>query len=92
MKIKSSIHDYEIEFKNNINFLNSNYVDGDIIIMDNVIYYNNSDYLKYNVIKVESHELFKEYQNIGNIIDQLINFDFKTTYIGMALASFILIN
>ena len=77
MKIKSSIHDYEIEFKNNIDFLNSNYVDGDIIIMDNVIYYNNSDYLKYNVIKVESHELFKEYQNIGNIIDQLINFDFK---------------
>ena len=80
MKIKSSIRDYKVIFVENSNNLLSDYSDKDVVIVDKNVFskWDNlfSD-VPCKIIKIEATEKQKSYQEIGKIINGLIEFGFK---------------
>lgn len=84
MKIKSSIRDYSIEFSSNfINSIDKIYNTGDIIIIDNKVYY--EELQKYTCILLHNvSEQTKDFNNISNIINSIIgNFNKKNKLIAI---------
>lgn len=84
MKIKSSIRDYSIEFSSNfINSIDKIYNTGDIIIIDNKVYY--EELQKYTCILLHDvSEQTKDFNNISNIINSIIgNFNKKNKLIAI---------
>ena len=80
MKIKSSIRDYKVIFVENSNNLLSDYSDKDVVIVDKNVFskWDNlfSD-VPCKIIKIEATEKQKSYQEIGKIINGLIEFGFR---------------
>lgn len=76
--IKSSIHDYNVYFINNVKeTLFLEYKEGDFIIIDNKIKFLYSDIFseianKYNFISIDATESQKSYQEVEHIINTLI--------------------
>jgi 3-dehydroquinate synthase len=84
MKIKSSIRNYTVEFSNNfIESINEIYNTGDIIIIDNKIYYEELE--KYTCILLNNvSEQTKDFNNISNVINSIIgNFNKKNKLIAV---------
>jgi len=82
-KVKSSVHDYEVKFVENVpNVLKGEICEGDVIIIDNNIkgLYPHllEDYKKdINVIGLDAREDNKSYEGLIPIIKELINRGFK---------------
>jgi len=84
MKIKSSIQNYTVEFSNNfIESIDQIYNKGDIIIIDNKIYYEELE--KYTCILLNNvSEQTKDFDNISNVINSIIgNFNKKNKLIAV---------
>jgi len=85
-KVKSIIHDYEVQFIDNFKqTLNNELIDGDFIIIDNNIikYYpeQTKDALaSYQHIGIDATELQKSYQGIMPVIQTLIEKGFKKNH------------
>ena len=77
--VKSQIHDYSVEFINDLQTtLKNELIEGDFIIIDNKIInlYNNlisKTLVKHKYIGIDSSEPQKSYQEITPIIENLIN-------------------
>jgi len=83
--VKSSIHDYDVNFIDDFrNHLNNNLTEGDYIIIDNNILNIYEDDLKVlkdlNYITIDSNENQKSYEGLIPIIDSLINNGFKKNH------------
>lgn len=84
-KVKSNIHDYDVNFINDFkDHLINNLIDGDYIIIDKKILNLYKDCLKvlddFNYIAIESNENQKSYEGLIPIIDSLINNGFKKNH------------
>jgi 3-dehydroquinate synthase len=77
-KVKSSIHDYEIEFVNDVrDILKKNVLEGDVIIIDNKVNELYPDLLEtidleVSVISIDANEGQKSYHGLIPIIQELI--------------------
>ncbi len=84
--IKSSIHNYKVEFiEDAINTLKNEIRDGDVIIIDNkikLLYPHIHRDLNYNpnIIGIDALEVNKSYQGLISIIQELINNGFKKNH------------
>ena len=84
--VKSQIHDYSVEFINNLALtLKNELIEGDFIIIDNKIinHYNNlisKTLVKHKYIGIDSSESQKSYQEITPIIENLIEQGFRKNY------------
>ncbi len=82
-KVKSDIHDYEVEFIDDFNkVLTKELCDGDFLIIDNKIkklYYSQLQFIleKYNYITLDASESLKSYQGIIPVIQTLIEKGFR---------------
>jgi len=80
ISIKSKIKKYDVYFENNLKkIINQNYNDNDVILIDNKVYkkFDKNNLIKKKVIKLSINERAKEYYQIGNIINKLININFS---------------
>ena len=73
MIIKSSYHDYQIFFSDWKSFLEQNFTEGDIVIVDKFF----ESQISYNKIVIESMESSKEISAIIAIINSIITNNFK---------------
>ena len=77
-KVKSSIHDYEVEFVNDVHdVLKNNVLEGDVIIIDNKVNELYPDLLdaidlEVSVISIDANEEQKSYHGLIPIIQELI--------------------
>ena len=84
--VKSQIHDYSVEFINDLETtLKNELIEGDFIIIDNKIIklYNNlisKTLVKYKYIGIDSSEPQKSYQEITPIIENLIEQGFRKNH------------
>lgn len=84
--VKSQIHDYSIEFINNLKSTFENeFAEGDFIIIDKKISKLYIDDLKeylenYGFIELDASETIKSYQGVNSIIDNLIHKGFKKNH------------
>lgn len=83
--VKSSIHDYDVNFINDFeNHLNNNLIKGDFIIIDNNILNIYSNHIKvledFNCIGIDSDENQKSYEGLISIIEGLITRGFKKNH------------
>lgn len=84
--VKSSVHDYEVKFIDNVHsVLNDEIHDGDIIIIDNRVKSLYPNLLKdlncnINVIGLDAHESQKSYEGLMPVINKLINSGFKKNH------------
>ena len=85
-KVKSSVHDYEVKFVNDVpNILKNEIKDGDVIIIDNKVKKLYPDLLRglndnTSVIGLDAHEDQKSYKGIKPIIQKLIDGGFCRNY------------
>lgn len=85
-KIKSIVHDYEVQFINDIEeSLNKELIEGDIVIIDRKIeqLYNtqlNPIFEKINLIGIDATEVQKSYEGIIPIINTLIESGFRKNH------------
>ena len=85
-KIKSSIHDYEVNFIDDTKKVLENEIrDGDVIIIDNVLKDLYPDLLNYrndnvSIIGLDAHEEQKSYKGLIFIIEKLINKGFRKNH------------
>ena len=84
--IKSSVHDYEVKFTENVPHVLKNVIrDGDVVIIDNKVKDLYPDLLKdsnnkINVICVDAREDHKSYERLIPIIQELINNGFRKNH------------
>lgn len=84
--VKSQIHDYSVEFINNLErTLKNELIEGDFIIIDNKIIslYNNlisKTLVKHKYIGIDSSEPQKSYQEITAVIENLIEKGFRKNH------------
>jgi 3-dehydroquinate synthase len=84
--VKSSIHDYEVKFTENVPHVLKNVIrDGDVVIIDNKVKDLYPDLLKdlnnkINVIGVDAREDQKSYERLIPIIQELINSGFRKNH------------
>ena len=84
--VKSSVHDYNIKFVENVyDVLKNRIIDGDVIIIDNKVKSLYPDLLmavrnKVNVIGIDAHEEQKSYQGLAPIIEELILSGFRKNH------------
>ena len=85
-EVKSSVHDYEVKFVNDVpNILKNEIKDGDVIIIDNKVKKLYPDLLRglndnISVIGLDAHEEQKSYKGIKPIIQKLIDGGFRRNY------------
>jgi len=85
-KVKSIIHDYEVQFINNLKeTLNKNLIDGDFIIIDNKVkdlYWDDLKEALYNFqwIGIDANEQQKSYQGLIPVIQALIDKGFRKNH------------
>lgn len=82
LNISSKVHNYSLKFEPFQESLLNNAFDGDVIIVDSVIFKLNKGFfktLKINVciIKVNSTEKSKSYRDIEKIISKIVDYNFK---------------
>jgi len=84
--VKSSVHDYQVKFIENISgVLNNEICDGDVIIIDNKVKGLYPDLLEnlnnnLNVIGLDAHENQKSYKGLIPVIQELINSGFRKNH------------
>ena len=85
-KVKSNIHDYEVEFISDVKkTLKQELIDGDFIIIDNKVKLFYSEWFeeslaKFNHIGIDANEPQKSYQKVEPIIKSLIENGFKKNH------------